>query len=236
MSNEAKNQSESRRHAEGPGRERRVPSLRLHKASGQAYVVLSGKAIYCGKPGVPATDQRYHQVVAEWLAAGRQLPVESDVLTIKELLARFWIHAEQHYRTLTDGRNKELEQFRLALRPVKELYAETPVAEFGPLALKAVRQRMVENGWCRPYINKQVNRVRLMFKWAVSDELVAASVLYALQTVPGLRRGRGEVFEPEAVKPVPRDKVEAIEPFVSRGPAPTADRRTGGRDHPDPTV
>jgi integrase len=216
MSNVAKSQSRNRGHAKGSNGSRRVPSLRFHKASGQAYVVLSGKTIYCGKPGVPATEQRYHQAVAEWLAAGRQLPVESDALTVKELLARFWTHAERHYRTLTDGRNKELEQFRLALRPVKELYSDTPAAEFGPLALKAVRHKMVEKGWCRPYINKQINRIRLMFKWAVSDELVAGSVLYALQTVPGLRRGRGDALEPEAVKPVPRSKVEAVQPFVSR--------------------
>jgi integrase len=216
MSNVPKNQPRNRRHAKGPGANRRVPSLRFHKASGLAYVVLSGKTIYCGKPGVPATEQRYHQAVAEWLAAGRQLPVEPGVLTVKELLARFWTYAEQHYRTLTDGRNKELEQFRLALRPVKELYSETPAVEFGPLALKAVRQKMVRKGWCRPYINKQINRIRLMFKWAVSDELVAGSVLYALQAVPGLRRGHGDALEPAAVKPVPGNRIEAVQPFVSR--------------------
>jgi len=69
-----------------------VPSLRLHKASGQAYVVLSGKAFYCGKPDDPATEQRYHKALAEWMAAGRQLPAEPNTITVKELLARFWTH------------------------------------------------------------------------------------------------------------------------------------------------
>jgi len=193
-----------------------VPSLRLHKASGQAYVVLSGKAIYCGKPGDPSTDQRYHQALAEWLAAGRQLPADPQLITVKELLARFWVHAEHYYRTLTDGRSKELEQFRVALRPIKELYAETQAADFGPLALQAVRHKMIDKGWCRTYINKQVNRIRHVFKWAVSDELLPSSVLTALQAVPGLKAGRCNAPESEGVKPVPMHMVEAIKPFVSR--------------------
>jgi integrase len=190
--------------------------LRLHKASGQAYVVLNGKAIYCGKPDDPGTEQRYRQAVAEWLAAGRQLPVEPTTLTIKELMARFWTHAQQYYRTETDGRLKELEQFRLALRPLKELYGNTAAAVFGPRALQAIRQHMIDAGWSRPYINKQVNRIRHVFKWAVSDEMVPGSVLYAIQAVPGLRRGRGDAVEPEAVTPVPMDLVDAIQPFVSK--------------------
>lgn len=75
---------------------------------------------------------------------------------------------------------------------------------------------MIDMGWCRPYVNKQVNRIRHMFKWAVGDEIVPGSVLYALQAVPGLRRGRSDASEPEAVKPVPMEMVEAIRPFVSR--------------------
>ncbi len=109
-----------------------------------------------------------------------------------------------------------MEQYRLALRPLTDLYADTLAAEFGPRALKAVRQKMVERGWCRPYVNKQVNRIRHVFKWAVSDELVPGSVLNALQAVPGLRRGRSDAPEPDAVKPVVTELVEAVEPFVSR--------------------
>jgi len=188
----------------------------LHKASGRAYTVLNGKAVYCGEHGTPEAEQCYHQVIAEWMASGRQIPGDPEQITIKELIARFWLHAEQYYRTLTDGRVKELEQFRLALRPVKELYGNTPVADFGPRALKTVRQKMIDKGWCRPYINKQVNRIRHMFKWAVGDELIQGPLLHALQSVPGLRRGRSDAPEPEVIKPVPIERVNAIEPFVSR--------------------
>jgi len=206
----------ARRHAEDSARNRRVPSLRHHKASGQAYAVLNGKAVYFGRHDDPESQQRYHQAIAEWLAAGQQLPGDPEHITVGEVLSRFWVHARQYYRHKTDGRVKELEQFRLALRPLKELYGHARAADFGPRALKAVRQKMIDIGWCRPYINKQVNRIRHVFNWAVGDELVSGSVLHALQAVRGLRKGRAEAPEPKAVKPAPIEMVEAIEPFVSR--------------------
>ena len=134
MSNYTSQRKTVRRHTKDSEKNHRVPSLRLHKASGHAYVVLSGKAFYCGKPGVAGlagadTEQRYHRALAEWMAAGRQLPADPNTIAVKELLARFWTHAEQYYRTLTDGRSKELEQFRLALRPMKEL--AFPASELG---------------------------------------------------------------------------------------------------------
>ena len=132
------------------------------------------------------------------------------------MLSRFWVHAKQYYRTLTDGRVKELEQFRLALAPLRELYADTLAAQFGPRALKSVRQRMIDAGWSRPYINKQINRIRHVFKWAVADELIPGSILEALKALPGLRKGRGDAYEPKPVKPVAIEQVNAVEPFVSR--------------------
>ncbi len=216
MSNAANVGSETRRHASISQGNPRVPSLRFHKASEQHYVVLNGKAIYLGRPDDPLVESRYHQAIAEWMAAGRQLPAEPDGIAIRELLARFWTHAEGYYRTVTDGRCKELEQFRLAFRPLKDLYAETMATAFGPRALKAIRQKMIDAGWCRPYVNKQLNRIRHLFKWAVAEELVPAAVLHGLQAVAGLKRGRSDAPDPEPVKPVSMDLVNPIQPFVAK--------------------
>ena len=215
MSNLSKKQPEGRRHTNDSKKNQRVPSLRLHKASRQMYTVLSGRAIYCGKPDNPATEQRYHQIIAEWFAAGKHPPVESGGITVKEILSRFWVHAIGYYRTKTDGRVKELEQFRLAIKPLKELYGESLATDFGPRAMKTVRQKMIDQGWCRPYVNKQINRIRHIFKWAASDELIPGQTLLALQAVSGLRKGRSAAREPDPIKPVPIDHVNAIEPFVS---------------------
>jgi hypothetical protein len=37
---------------------------------------------------------------------------------------------------------------------VRELYGSTNAADFGPLALKALRQKMIDAGKSRKYINK----------------------------------------------------------------------------------
>ena len=91
MKNSAKHHR-TRRHAKDSNGKSRVPSLRYHKASAQGYVVLNGKAVYLGRHGEAATQQKYHQVISEWMTAGRQLPGDPDSITIKELVARFWVH------------------------------------------------------------------------------------------------------------------------------------------------
>jgi len=194
----------------------KIPKLRTHKATGQGYVVLNGQAIYLGRAGLPETERRYHQVIAEWLAAGRQPRVAQNEITIKELIARYWVHAKQYYRNADGTVSTEVEAIRLALRPVHELYALTPAAAFGPLSLRAVRQKMIEAGLCRANINKQISRIKRVFKWAVSEELVPGEVYHALQALGGLRRGRCDARENDPVRPVPADHIEAIKPHVSR--------------------
>jgi hypothetical protein len=54
-----------------------------------------------------------------------------------------------------------------------------------------------------------------MFKWAVSEELVAESVYNALTTVRGLERGRSEARETEPVGPVADSVVEAKLPRLT---------------------
>lgn len=51
----------------------RVPSLRLHKASGQAVVTVRGRDIYCGRWGSPDADANYRRVIADFLASGAEV-------------------------------------------------------------------------------------------------------------------------------------------------------------------
>ncbi len=100
------------------GRTPRVPTLTRHKRTGQGYVRLNGRCYYLGRYEDPETQARYHQRIAEWMARGRQLPVEQEAITVLELCSRFWRHAEGYYRR-PDGRpSKELDHFRQALKPL----------------------------------------------------------------------------------------------------------------------
>src|SRR5208337_4478035 len=122
-------------------------------------------------------------------------------------------HADVYY--VKNGKpTVEPGNMRLAIRPLRKLYGDTLAREFGPVALKAVRAAMVEGDICRSEINRRIGRIVRIFKWAVSEELVPPSVHQALQTVPGLRRGRADVRESEPVKPVPDAFVDAVRPHV----------------------
>jgi len=137
-------------------------------------------------------------------------------MTVKELIARFWLHAETYYRDPDGSVSRELDNIRDALRLVKELFALTPAAKFGPRALRTVRQKMIEAGLCRRNINCRIGRIKRVFRWAASEELIPGEVYHALLSVEGLRRGRCEAKESQPVRPVPDAHVEAIKPFVSR--------------------
>jgi len=194
----------------------KVPKLRHHKATGQAYVVLNGKSIFFGAYGTPDATEEYHRTIAEWMASGNQLVQSPQEITISELMAQFWTWAQGYYVRPDGSPTHEINNIRQAMRPLQALYGSTKAAEFGPRSLAAVRHKMVKMGWCRSNTNKMVNRIRLMFRWASEQELIAASVYHGLQTLKGLPKGRSEAKETEAVKPAPVEHVKAVKPYVSR--------------------
>ena len=114
--------------------------------------------------------------------------------------ARYWKFAKQYYRK--DGRcTKVAPGIKCALRYMVDRYGPTLAVEFGPLALKAIRQQMVDDGSSRNgYVNDHIGRIKRMFKWAAAEELIPASVPQALSMVSGLRKGKTEARE---TAPVP---------------------------------
>lgn len=109
----------------------------------RAYVALNGRRHYLGNYGSPESHREYERVLAEWRACGGQPPVGAE-LTVVELLGRFWQYAERTYQN-----RGTLENFKYALRPLRELYGDKRVDDLGARALKAVRQSMVDRGVSR---------------------------------------------------------------------------------------
>jgi integrase len=202
-----------------PAQAHRIPKYRIHKARGLAVVRLDGKDHYLGRYESPDSRARYRRLITAWLA-GLSAPSDNGGISppanvsINGVLLRYFDFAEKYY--LKDGKpTQEFGDMRLALWPVRELYGESVAAEFGPKKLKAVREKMIADGLCRRVINARINRIRRVFKWAVAEELVPASIHHGLQAVPGLRYGRTEARESEPVKPVPDESVDATLPFLS---------------------
>lgn len=199
----------------------RTPSYRLHKPSGRAVVTLNGKDHYLGPVDAPESRQRYDQLIADWLSRGRRLPesvaqAAPEPITVAEVAARFLDHAKVYYRDAATGKpTTEFAHYPLALKPVIASFGRTPAVEFGPLRFRAIREAFVASGWSRKHCNSQADRIRRMFRWAVGDELVPASVYDALKAVPGLKRGRTEARDNPPVQPVGKADVEATKAHLS---------------------
>jgi integrase len=184
----------------------RVPSLRQHKPTKRAVVTIAGRDHYCGPWGSKQAENEYKRLTGEWLASGGAPAGPSRAaISVAELVLAYRRFAKGYYASPS----KEESQIRLALRPVVERYGHTLARDFGPLALKAVRQVWVDAGLARGYINQRVGRVVRAWGWAVENELVPAECWQALKAVKGLRKGRSTAKETPPVLPVPDSVFEA---------------------------
>ena len=129
------------------------------------------------------------------------------------MVARYWPYAEQEY--VRHGR-PAAEQFKIktATRHLLRHYENHPAAEFGPKQLKTVRQSMVDAGWARTYVNRQVGMIVRMFKWGVTEGLIPPAVHAALNLVDGLRRGKTTARETSKVRGVDDATVMATLPYL----------------------
>jgi integrase len=211
-----------------PRRKNVQPAYLEHRPTGQAYCRIpdgSGnrKTIYLGAFGSPESKAEYRRVLAELDSAptpaavlkGGHASAANDI-TVSELYLAFWKHAQQHYRREDGTPTIEVVEFKLTFRVVLALYGSTPAREFGPLALKAVRAKMVEEGLARTTINNRIRRLRHVFKWAAGEQLLPPTVHQALACVAGLQRGRSAAPEPEPVGPVADEVVDATLPHLNR--------------------
>src|SRR5262245_32017009 len=114
-----------------------VPAYRFHRRSGQAVVTLNGRDFYLGKHGSQASRAEYDRLIGEWLAAGRS-PVgfSGGGLFITELCVRYLKFAMGHHR----ANPKVMPAIKRTIYYLKKHYGPTLAVEFGPLALKAIRE------------------------------------------------------------------------------------------------
>lgn len=196
-----------------------TPKYRHHKASGQAIVTLDGQDFYLGPHGSRPSRREYERLVGEWLQNGRTLPADPHQITVASLINAYRKHAEAYY--VKNGESTgTAEGMRGVMRLLRTGYGDAPVREFGPLALKTLRQRMVDAGQSRKYVNENCDRIRRMFKWAAGNELIPFEVYQRLTAVDGLRKGRTEARETAPVPPVADDVVDRTIPHL---PAIVAD-------------
>ncbi len=186
---------------------RSTPSYLLHKATGQARVVINDKTHYLGQHGTKESHNRYDRLIQEWLASGRSGAFGGvEKLTIVELLAEYCEYAGRYYGT---GPKGELKNVLHAIKQLRDLYGTLPASEFGPAEFKTVREQMVKADLSRGVINDRMKRICRIFRWAATEAMLQASVYETLRLIPGLKRGRTAAREAPPVLPVDEALVSA---------------------------
>lgn len=187
----------------------RLPKYRKHKASGQAIVTIAGKDHYLGPHGTEVSKMEYDRLVAQWLADGRPTrPNRASRLSVSQLLALFWQFAEQHYVKFGEPTGTA-DNYKIAIRLLRVEYGNLLVDKFGPIALTRLQQIMIERGYTRRYINDNTSRIKRIFKWGVSRELVDVAVHQGISTVEGIQHGRTAARESTKIRPVSDEIVDA---------------------------
>lgn len=205
-----------------------LPNLCHHKPSGRAVVYLNRRAIYLGPWGSDEAKDAYGKLIseiskrtaAEVAQAGNKLPC----LKVSDLLLRYV--TEELPRFSDDEQRCQ----RGAIRILRQLFGDTPAAEFGPLRLRVVRDAMVNGDpaavdadgkpkprepWSRGFTNRQVKRLQGLFRWGISWELVPQSVADSLTSIRPLRRGETEAVDYEPRRAVPAEHIAAVRKVLS---------------------
>jgi integrase len=200
-----------------------IPSYLFHNQTGRARAVWTeptGRRRFQILPGAfnsPESRAAFAALLLEKQAAPHWVdnPVGGGI-TLAELLLAYFEHADRHYRGPDGEPTSEIYEVKVVVRALRELYADKPVDEFGPLCVKAARQRWVNEGRSRTECNRRVGIIKRIFKWAVSEELASPTVYQAVASVAGLQKGRTTARETDPVGPVDDSEVDATLPYLNR--------------------
>lgn len=214
-----------------------TPAYRLHTKTGKAIVTVYDadgsrrSFLLPGKFESKESKTEYKRLLARLAANDDALPkteVKKPEILISELILRYMKeHVIPYYvDPVTRKPTGEQENFRCAFRPLNRMFGQLPAVEFGPLALIAVQNKMIDGSWmndeekserekiarplglARGTINTRIGRIKMMFSWATRMQLIPASISHGLREVRGLAAGRSKARETEATRPVAIGVVE----------------------------
>lgn len=183
---------------------------------GLARTTVNGKRVYLGEYNSPESKAAFAEIIAEWETAhAERRPTANVELTVSRLAVLFLQHADKEYRR--DGvPTGETANFRHALQSMNNLFHGVRVIDFGPKKLKQLQQQMVKDGLAQQTINGRIRRIKQVFEWGVSEEMLSVGVSRALQTVHGLRIGKTAARAPQPKGAVSVEAVDAIKPYVTK--------------------
>ena len=157
-----------------------------------------------------------------WEAHTRR-PASTSVkaATVEDVCAAYCEHAKTYYRRQDGTPTSEVTSIPLSLRPLRDLYADTPVTALTHKDMIRVRDTIIGWGTCsRSTVNFYMARIRRMWTWALDEGLIGAQVKAELSQVQPMKANRTQLREPVPVMPVAD---EVIERTMAAMPANMAD-------------
>jgi integrase len=205
-----------------PPRPNDVPSYRRHKSTNQAVCTIrlangKRKDLYLGPWKSAASKAEYARLVSLVSVHGGIYPSAADDLTVSEALVRYTRHVGSYYRDPSGTLSTIVVKIKWVLGYLRRLYGPTPLADFGPPELKAIRTTMIGEGRARKSINKAAVLVRQFFRWCVEEQLVEPTVLEVLRAVQPLSPGRSGAPEGTPREPADPTAVEKTLPLLTPG-------------------
>ena len=185
-----------------------IPKYRKHRASGQAMVTINGKDHYLGPHGTKASKLEYDRLINQWIASSRNplfgLPSEQcGEPSLSDLMNAYRKWAVKYYRHPDGKPTGTADNIAPFMRRIRAWYGKVPVSEFTPLAFKDVIKRLIDEGLSISTVNDYIARLKHMFRWGVSEELVGEPVLRRLETVSSEHQGRSQAKARRIVDAVP---------------------------------
>jgi integrase len=184
---------------------RRIPKYVHHKPSGQARVRINGKDRYLGKFGTPGSHELYDELISELV-----IDVEpASCKTLTAVLAAWWPECKARYHK-GKGKLGGAQNWRPIIRLLREKHGDERAEDLGPKKLRQTLESAAEEqDWSLSYTKMQLTRVRTIYDWAVSEELIAVTAYQRLKSIK-LRHGR----KTEPIPPVPDDIVTQTLPHL----------------------
>lgn len=166
---------------------------------------------------------------------------EPDEIKVVELIDAYWTFAQEYHKCHELRPSGDLNNIRQATRILLRMFGDLPAVKFGPLKLMIVRDEMVKPqpgkqwrktidpdtgepvtklvdvmrpGWSRHHVNRQVWRIKRMFSWGASRELIPAAIPAALEQLEGLKKGKTPARETAKVRPADEEAVTKVLPFL----------------------
>lgn len=202
------------------------PKITRHH-TGQARCHWKGRDYYLGPFGSDAAQAAYAGLLAE-IGGPEALPAR-PVLTVAGAVALFLEHQGPTYNPA----GGEFSHVANACKPLLRLYATLPAAEVGPVQLEALQQAMAHGtwltekekadwhrkgleGWCASNTNRNLARVKGVWRWLERKGHVPPGTYAGLKAVPRLRKRDRTVRHAPRRQASTRQELDLVLPHVQR--------------------